>query len=150
MRPGITQESFYLGIDLGTTNSAATVFDGEHLLQVRGAQGEALTPSVVRIDARGNVTVGSRAYRMLNRDPDNTRGEFKRLMGSPHRYRFAAAKLELSSQGFGELPNCKTQCPHLPRCVKSRAPSGMDVQRHGCEIASTRRGVGLRCVYSIL
>lgn len=94
----MTHEPFYLGIDLGTTNSAATVFNGEHLVQVRGAQGEALTPSVVRIDARGNITVGSRAYRMLNKDPENTRGEFKRLMGSPHRYHFAAAKLELSPE----------------------------------------------------
>jgi molecular chaperone DnaK len=84
----------YLGIDLGTTNSVACVFDGEQLIGIRSATGEALTPSVVRIDARGNVTVGSRAHRFLNRDPENTRAEFKRLMGSPSRLSFALAKVD--------------------------------------------------------
>ena len=83
-----------MGIDLGTTNSAACVFDGEQLQSVRSAAGETLTPSVVRIDARGNVSVGTRAHRFLQKDPENTRGEFKRLMGSKNRYRFAAANLE--------------------------------------------------------
>jgi molecular chaperone DnaK len=61
---------------------------------IRSATGEALTPSVVRIDARGNVTVGGRAHRFLHRDPENTRGEFKRLMGSPSRLHFAAANVD--------------------------------------------------------
>ena len=43
----------YVGIDLGTTNSTAAVFDGEKVTLVRNAQGATLTPSVVRIDARG-------------------------------------------------------------------------------------------------
>lgn len=88
------ERPLYLGIDLGTTNSAASVFDGEQLLQVRTAGGETLTPSVVRIDAKGTVTVGSRARRFLQKDPDNTRGEFKRLMGSQNQCSFAAAKLQ--------------------------------------------------------
>jgi len=70
------------------------VFDGEQLQSIRSAAGEALTPSVVRIDAKGNVSVGSRAFRFLHKDPENTRGEFKRLMGSKNVYRFAAANLE--------------------------------------------------------
>jgi molecular chaperone DnaK len=92
------ERPLYLGIDLGTTNSAACVFDGEQLQSVRSAAGETLTPSVVRIDARGNLTVGTRAFRFLQKDPDNTRGEFKRLMGSKNRYRFAAANLERSPE----------------------------------------------------
>jgi len=84
----------YLGIDLGTTNSAACVFDGEQLQSVRGSGGETLTPSVVRIDARGNIVVGTRAHRFLQKDPENTRAEFKRLMGSKNPQRFAAANLE--------------------------------------------------------
>ena len=83
-----------MGIDLGTTNSAACVFDGEQLQSIRSSAGETLTPSVVRIDARGNVSVGTRAFRFLHKDPENTRGEFKRLMGSENRYRFLAANLE--------------------------------------------------------
>ena len=82
----------HVGIDLGTTNSAAAVFDGETVSLVRNAQGATLTPSVVRIDARGGVTVGARARRFLESDPQNTRGEFKRLMGTAQAIEFAAIK----------------------------------------------------------
>ena len=81
----------YLGIDLGTTNSAAAVFDGQRLDLVRNSQGATITPSVVRIDARGNVTVGARARRMFDQDPANVRSEFKRLMGTGHTLDFAAS-----------------------------------------------------------
>jgi molecular chaperone DnaK len=86
--------SAFLGIDLGTTNSAAAVFDGEKVEVVRNAEGASITPSVVRIDARGNATVGARARRSLEKDPENVRAEFKRLMGSPHALRFAASGLD--------------------------------------------------------
>ena len=82
----------YVGIDLGTTNSTAAVFDGEKVTLIRNAQGATLTPSVVRIDGRGTVTVGARARRFLETDPQNTRSEFKRLMGTAQAIAFAAAK----------------------------------------------------------
>jgi molecular chaperone DnaK len=82
----------YVGIDLGTTNSTAAVFDGETVTLVRNGQGATLTPSVVRIDARGNVTVGAKARRFLEGDANNTRAEFKRLMGTSEELDFAAAK----------------------------------------------------------
>jgi molecular chaperone DnaK len=84
----------YLGIDLGTTNSAAAVFDGEQVTLVRNAQGATLTPSVVRIDARGHVSVGARARRFLESDPENTRTEWKRLMGTKGAVAFPAARVE--------------------------------------------------------
>ncbi|MGK4001645.1 Hsp70 family protein [Sorangium sp. So ce1036] len=83
----------YVGIDLGTTNSTAAAFDGEKVTLVRNAQGATLTPSVVRIDARGTVTVGARARRFLESDPQNTRAEFKRLMGTAQPIEFAAARV---------------------------------------------------------
>lgn len=84
----------YLGIDLGTTNTAAAVFDGEAVQLVRTSDGGTLTPSVVRIDAKGRVTVGARARRFLDTDPENTRGEFKRLMGTDRPLRFPAAGVD--------------------------------------------------------
>ncbi len=81
----------YLGIDLGTTNSAAVVFDGDTLHPIRASDGSALTPSVVRIDKRGTVTVGQRARRYLESDPHNTRSEFKRLMGTARALEFPAS-----------------------------------------------------------
>ncbi|WP_437936482.1 Hsp70 family protein [Sorangium sp. So ce341] len=83
----------YVGIDLGTTNSTAAAFDGEKVTLVRNSQGATLTPSVVRIDARGTTTVGARARRFLESDPQNTRAEFKRLMGTAQPIEFAAAKV---------------------------------------------------------
>ncbi len=81
----------HVGIDLGTTNSVLATFDGTTVAVVPNALGENLTPSVVRIDGRGTLSVGRRAYRALETDPGNTRGEFKRLMGTEERIAFEAA-----------------------------------------------------------
>ena len=81
----------YVGIDLGTTNSAAALFDGERVSVVRNAQGASVTPSVVRIDKQGRVTVGTRARRFIEQDPANTAAEFKRLMGTGRPIEFPAA-----------------------------------------------------------
>ncbi len=82
----------FVGIDLGTSNSSAAVFDGQEVQLVRNAQGGHLTPSVVRIDARGHVSVGARARRFLDSDAANTRAEFKRLMGTGAGIEFPAAR----------------------------------------------------------
>src|SRR4051812_35123984 len=81
----------YVGIDLGTTNSAAAVFDGERVSVVRNAQGATVTPSVVRVDKQQRITVGTRARRFLEQDPANTAAEFKRLMGTGKEIEFPGA-----------------------------------------------------------
>src|SRR5690349_13962144 len=81
----------HLGIDLGTTNTCAAVFDGEQVTLVRTADGGTLPPSIVRIDGRGRITVGSRARPFLEKDPENTRSEFKRLMGTAQPLPFPAS-----------------------------------------------------------
>src|SRR5690606_32960023 len=97
-----------VGFDLGTTNSAAAVFDGEQTRVVRNSQGSNLTPSVVRIDAAGRVTIGAKARRFLERDPANTHNEFKRLMGTGKALEFPAARVskrpaELAALVLGSL-----------------------------------------------
>ncbi|HEY4175733.1 MAG TPA: Hsp70 family protein [Kofleriaceae bacterium] len=81
----------YVGIDLGTTNSAAAVFDGDAVSVIRNAQGGTVTPSVVRLDKQARVTVGSRARRFVESDAANTATEFKRLMGTEKAIPFPAA-----------------------------------------------------------
>lgn len=83
-----------LGIDLGTTNTAAALFDGHRVELVRTADGAHLTPSVVRIDGKGRITVGAKARKAFDQDPDNTRSEFKRLMGTDRSIPFPAARLQ--------------------------------------------------------
>lgn len=119
----------YLGIDLGTTNSVAVLSDGERGTAVRTADGGPLLPSVVRIDGRGNVTVGARARRFFDSDPDNTRGEFKRLMGSGRTLSFKAAKAhktpeQLSALVLGALRGLAEQVTgHAPTAAVLTVPA---------------------------
>jgi molecular chaperone DnaK len=87
----MAQAPIYAGFDLGTSNSAAAIFDGDRPQVVRNAAGATVTPSVVRVDRGGRVTVGTRARRFLEQDPDNTASEFKRLMGTAATVDFPAA-----------------------------------------------------------
>lgn len=81
------------GIDLGTTNSVIACMDkGEKVILRNPANNSELTPSVVRMDARGSVTVGQNAYNYLEEDPENTIGEFKRWMGNPSQDSFLFQK----------------------------------------------------------
>jgi molecular chaperone DnaK len=72
------------GIDLGTTNSVIACMDQGKLVIIRNQlTNSEITPSAVKMDARGSVTVGQNAYNHLEEDPENTVGEFKRWMGNP-------------------------------------------------------------------
>jgi molecular chaperone DnaK len=119
----------HLGIDLGTTNSAAAVFDGEKLTLIRNAQGGTLTPSVVRLDARGVATVGAKARRALDTDPANTRAEFKRLMGTEGPLLFPASgqrrtPQELAAEVLRSLrSDVKDQLGFLPECAVIAVPA---------------------------
>jgi molecular chaperone DnaK len=77
------------GIDLGTTNSAIAVTTCDEIEVV---------PSVVSVDAEGERTVGAEARAKLDTDPSNTRGEFKRLMGTNTSMAFDAAGISLTPE----------------------------------------------------
>lgn len=96
-------QMLYAGFDLGTTNSTAAVFDGEEITLSRSSQGGTLTPSVVRIDGKGRTTVGARARRFLDRDPDNTCTEFKRLMGTGKDIEFPSAGVKKKPEELAAL-----------------------------------------------
>jgi molecular chaperone DnaK len=138
----------HVGIDLGTTNSALASYDGTVVRVVPNALGELLTPSVVRIDARGTVTVGRRAFRYLETDPLNTRAEFKRLMGSEERLSFEAsgrAQLpeELSAAVLSSLlADARDALGFLPRAAVISTPALFEVpQNHATTRAA--QGAGL-------
>jgi molecular chaperone DnaK (HSP70) len=70
-----------VGIDLGTTNSlVAYVKDGVPTV-IRGAQGDALLPSVVSVGDDGTIHVGREAQRRLLTDARRTAYSVKRFMG---------------------------------------------------------------------
>lgn len=71
-----------LGIDLGTTNSACSIWhDGEPTL-IPNRLGTFLTPSVVGIDDEGELLVGETAKNRLVSHPKLTTSVFKRYMGT--------------------------------------------------------------------
>ncbi|MDH7973330.1 molecular chaperone HscC [Sphingomonas sp. AR_OL41] len=71
-----------IGIDLGTTNSAVSVWRDGRAELVRNSLGDVLTPSAVSIDDKGNVLVGLAARDRQASHPHATAVTFKRLMGA--------------------------------------------------------------------
>ena len=90
-----------IGIDLGTTNSLATVYTEGGVKLIRNALGKALTPSVVGVDDDGNVIVGDVAKERLVTHPDLTAAEFKRTMGTDREYSLGDKKF--SSQQLSSI-----------------------------------------------
>jgi molecular chaperone HscC len=76
----------YLGIDLGTTNSACSVWSGGQVQIIPNRLGESLTPSVVHIGDNGLVEVGKTAKEKLILHPDRTASLFKRYMGTDRKF----------------------------------------------------------------
>jgi molecular chaperone DnaK len=96
------------GIDLGTTNSKIAVFNGSGATVFKNNLGQEYTPSAVWIDKKGNIKVGRKAKEMVEYDDNNSFSEFKRQMGEPKSYRFAASGRqmkpeELSAEVLKEL-----------------------------------------------
>ena len=75
-----------IGIDLGTTNSLASVYTENGVKVIPNSLGNKLTPSVVGINNEGNVIVGEVAKERLITNPDKTVSEFKRTMGTDRTY----------------------------------------------------------------
>ena len=90
-----------IGIDLGTTNSLATVYTEGGVKLIRNALGKALTPSVVGVDDDGNVIVGDVAKERLVTHTDLTAAEFKRTMGTDREYSLGDKKF--SSQQLSSI-----------------------------------------------
>jgi len=74
-----------IGIDLGTTNSAAAVMEGGQATIIPNAEGNRTTPSVVAFTKSGERLVGETAKRQAITNPDRTITSIKREMGSDHK-----------------------------------------------------------------
>jgi molecular chaperone DnaK len=72
----------YVGIDLGTTNSAICSYDGELVWLYKSPEQHDVTPSAILFDKRGNKFIGSRAYDNAPGNPKAAATLFKRFMGT--------------------------------------------------------------------
>ncbi|MPZ91853.1 MAG: molecular chaperone DnaK [Actinobacteria bacterium] len=73
-----------VGIDLGTTNSVVSVFEGGEPTVIPNAEGARTTPSVVAFSKSGEILVGEVAKRQAITNPDRTIRSIKREMGTDH------------------------------------------------------------------
>jgi molecular chaperone DnaK len=103
----------FVGIDLGTTNSAICSYDGSDTRIWKSPEQNDVTPSAIYIDRRGNRYVGKRAYDSASHSPDNSATLFKRLMGTKTPVQLSAVNLTISPEEcsaevlkvlFGYLP----------------------------------------------
>lgn len=101
----------FIGIDLGTTNSAITSFDGKTTRVWKSPEQNDVTPSVIYISKRGGKFYGKKAYDNAPLNPENTAQLFKRLMGSNTKIKVAGIEMtpeecsaEILRTLFGYLP----------------------------------------------
>lgn len=90
----------FVGIDLGTTNSAISTFDGENVRTYKSPEQNDVTPSVLFFAKRGGLMVGQRAYENAARSPQSAASLFKRIMGTntPIRVETAEGQRQLTPE----------------------------------------------------
>jgi molecular chaperone DnaK len=78
-----------LGIDLGTTNSAAAIMEAGRSIVIPSAEGQTVAgkmfPSVVAFTKEGQLLVGEPAVRQAITNPEGTIREIKRKMGTDYK-----------------------------------------------------------------
>jgi molecular chaperone DnaK len=78
-----------LGIDLGTTNSAAAIYEGGRATVIPSAEGPTMAgkmfPSVVAFTKDGQLIIGEPAKRQATANPEGTIFEIKRKMGTNYK-----------------------------------------------------------------
>ena len=103
----------FVGIDLGTTNSANCSYDGSDTRVWKSPQQNDVTPSAIYIDRRGNKQIGFNAYNMAPQSPDNSATLFKPLMGTSTPVNLPAVNMTMTPEEcsaeilkvlFGYLP----------------------------------------------
>ena len=73
-----------IGIDLGTTNSCVSVFEGNEPTVIANSEGKRTTPSVVAFVEGGERKVGDPAKRQAITNPQRTIYSIKRFMGESY------------------------------------------------------------------
>jgi molecular chaperone DnaK len=140
----------YIGIDLGTTNSAVSAYDGENLRLFKSPDQNDVTPSALFIDKRGNKYVGKRAYDQAARNPESAATLFKRLMGTSTPVKLPAVNLIMSPEEcsaeilrvlFGYLPEDVRNDPETGTVITVPAAFNQ-MQKNATMAAAETAGLG--------
>ena len=140
----------YVGIDLGTTNSAICSYNGEQTRIWKSPEQNDVTPSAIYIGRRGNKYVGKQAYDSSARNPDNTATLFKRLMGTSTPVRLPAVAITMTPEECsGEV--LRTLFGYLPEEVRNNPDTGTvitvpaafnQMQKNATMEAAEKAGIG--------
>ena len=99
-----------IGIDLGTTNSCVSVFEGNEPVVITNAEGKRTTPSIVAFVEGGERKVGDPAKRQAITNPKRTIYSIKRFMGE----NFDGVQKEISRMPFDVVRgNNGTPCVNI-------------------------------------
>jgi molecular chaperone DnaK len=139
--------TYFVGIDLGTSNSAIASYDGQDTRIWKSPEQNDVTPSAIFIDRRGNRYVGKRAYDSAPGSPDNAALLFKRVMGTSTPIEFPAAGVtKTPEECSSEI--LRTLYGYLPEEIREAGDAGIvitvpaafnqmqkDATRHAAELA---------------
>lgn len=140
----------FVGIDLGTTNSAICSYDGSETRIWKSPEQNDVTPSAIYIDRRGNKYVGKRAYDSAPHSPDNSALLFKRLMGTSTPVQLSAVDMTKSPEEcsaevlkvlFGYLPEEIRNDPDTGTVITVPAAFNQ-MQKDATMQAATMAGLG--------
>lgn len=141
---------YFVGIDLGTTNSAICSYDGTDTRIWKSPEQNDVTPSVIYIDRRGNKYIGKRAYDAAPHSPNNSAMLFKRLIGT-------STPIELSALNITKTPEecsaevLKVLFGYLPEEIRNDQDMGIvitvpaafnQMQKDATMQAATMAGLG--------
>jgi molecular chaperone DnaK len=88
----------FIGIDLGTTNSAICSYDGSATHIWKSPDQNDVTPSAILIDRRGNKYLGKRAYDSAPWQHGNAALLFKRMMGTSTPVKLPAVNVTMTPE----------------------------------------------------
>jgi molecular chaperone DnaK len=115
--------SNYVGIDLGTTNSAICSYDGEIVHLHESPDQFKVTPSAIFMTRQGNKYVGVRAYNSAPRNPGNAATLFKRLMGTSTAVHLPAVNITMTPQECS-AEILRTLFGYLPETIRNDDDTG--------------------------
>ena len=140
----------FIGIDLGTTNSAICSYDGTNTRIWKSPEQNDVTPSAIYIDRRGGRFFGRKAYDNAARDPKRAATLFKRHMGT-------STMIEFQGAGDAWTPEecsaeiLKTLYGYLPEEIRNDLDTGTvitvpaafnQMQKDATMQAATEAGIG--------
>jgi molecular chaperone DnaK len=141
----------YVGIDLGTTNSAICAYDGENVRLYKSTYDQSdVTPSAIFIDKRGQKHIGRRAYDQAAQNPGNAATKFKRFMGTSTPMKLPAVDIvmtpeecsaEILKECFGYLPEEIRNDPNTGTVITVPAAFNQ-MQKDATMAAAEMAGIG--------